>query len=72
MNALDRRLLTAHERNDTAQLSALYTEAANEADDVDATAFFLTHAYVFALDAGLQNANALQDRLIGMGRDRRT
>ncbi len=35
----------------------------------DARGFYLTHAYVFALDLGSNAAPGLRDRLIAMGRE---
>ncbi|MEM8538987.1 MAG: hypothetical protein AAGF56_14140, partial [Pseudomonadota bacterium] len=60
---LDTRLLAAHARDDRAALVALYTEAADYARDVDAACFYLTHAYVFALDTGDKAAQTLHARL---------
>jgi hypothetical protein len=69
MNQLEASLLAAHAAEDNPSLSRLYTQAADEAGDADARAFFLTHAYVFALEAGLAEAPALRRRLIEMGRE---
>ena len=66
---LDDRLLDAHARNDTPALVQLYQEAAEQADDENAAAFFLTHAYVLALEIGSPNANALRSELVRMGRE---
>jgi choline monooxygenase len=49
---LDAALLDAHARGDRAALIALYADAADAAMDPTARAFYLTHAYVFALEAG--------------------
>jgi phenylpropionate dioxygenase-like ring-hydroxylating dioxygenase large terminal subunit len=46
---LDTALLDAHARGDRAALIALYADAADAAMDPTARAFYLTHAYVFAL-----------------------
>lgn len=69
MNTLDARLLAAHAAGDTSALVALYAEAAQQAQDEDAAAFFLTHAYVYALDVGHPDASALHAQLVAMGRD---
>ena len=72
--ALDAALLAAHAAGDEAALSRLYTDAADACDvagDVDAACFFLTHAYVFALSAGLPSADRLNARLAAHGRDER-
>ena len=66
---LDAVLIEAHEAGDGARLVTLYTEAANQAGDIDAECFFLTHAYVFALQVGHSSADALRARLIAHGRE---
>ena len=66
---LDDDLLAAHAARDKARLVALYSEAADGANDVDAACFYLTHAYVFALEARLPEAGALNRRLAKQGRD---
>lgn len=66
---LDQALLDAHARGDTSALIRLYHEAAETAQDEQATGFFLTHAYVFALEAGDDRASFLKDALIRLGRD---
>lgn len=69
MTDLHADLLQAHAAVDTARLASLYTLAADQANEVDATAFFLTHAHVFALEAGLPETVTLRQRLIDMGRE---
>ena len=69
MSLLDDRLIAAHEAEDNRLLVTLYSQAAAEAADPDASGFYLTHAYVFALEAGLPEASALRARLIDMGRE---
>jgi len=64
MSDLDARMLAAHDREDTFALVDLYTEAADAANDVDSMCFFLTHAYIFALDTGHSASDALRHRLI--------
>ena len=68
MTPLDERLLEAHERDDKPALVALYSEAAEAANSEKAQGFYLTHAYVFALDIGAAEAPALRQRLKDMGR----
>ena len=68
MTPLDERLLEAHERDDKPALVALYFEAAEAANSEEAQGFYLTHAYVFALDIGAAEAPALRQRLKDMGR----
>lgn len=69
MSDLDTRLLAAHDRDDRIALIGLYTEAADQAQDEAAQGFYLTHAYIFALEAGHSAAPALRARLIAMGRE---
>lgn len=69
MTALDEKLLAAHDRDDRSALVSLYQEAANSAESDDATGFYLTHAYIFALDTGSAQAPALHARLKAMGRE---
>lgn len=69
MSDLQARLLTAHATGDGVALVALYTEAADRAVTEEAAGFFLTHAYVHALELGHGNALALKARLVAMGRE---
>ncbi|MEM6375474.1 MAG: hypothetical protein AAF686_04490 [Pseudomonadota bacterium] len=68
-DALHEAMLAAHEREDSAALIRLYIQAADSANDIDAACFFLTHAYVFALEAGAPETSALRARLISHGRE---
>ena len=68
MSDLDQRLTDAHDRDDRPALVGLYTEAANAANDETAKGFFLTHAFVYALDVGAPEADELRARLKDMGR----
>lgn len=65
---LEDAVLDAHARGDGVALAGLYTQAADAADSVDATCFYLTHALVFALEAGLPEAATLNARLAAHGR----
>tara|TARA_Y100001933_G_scaffold223298_1_gene234782 strand:+ start:5733 stop:6389 length:657 start_codon:yes stop_codon:yes gene_type:complete len=67
--ALDAALLHAHAAGDRAALIGLRTEAAGRVPDPDAAAFFLTQAYVFALETGASQARALHARLMAAGRE---
>lgn len=67
MTDLDTRLLAAHAASDMAALITLYTEAADHSDDPAAERFYLTHAYIFALDRGDAAAAALRARLVDLG-----
>ena len=69
MSGLDERLLDAHARDDRAALVTLYQEAADAASDQDAEGFYLTHAYVFALELGHPDMQMLHQRLKRAGRE---
>jgi hypothetical protein len=68
MNDLDARLLAAHAADDGRALITLYDQAAQAAEGTVERAFFLTHAYVHALEAGDTRAAALLAQLQAMGR----
>lgn len=61
-------LLAAHAKDDRTALIILYEEAANQSEDTTERSFFLTHAFVFALEAGSPEAPRLKARLADMGR----
>ncbi len=66
------RLLAAHAAGDGPTLARLYAEAAAREDArgaPDAAAFFLTHAYVFALECGAADAARLRAELVARGRE---
>ena len=72
VGALDAALIAAHEARDGRRLVALYARAAERADAegrFEAAAFYLTHAYVFALDCGHPAADRLHARLKAAGRE---
>ncbi|WP_317054443.1 hypothetical protein [Roseovarius rhodophyticola] len=66
---LDAQMIAAHEAGDLRALVTLYTAAADAANDMDTACFFLTHAYVFALEAGADEACKLRARLKAEGRE---
>ncbi|MEM7289072.1 MAG: hypothetical protein AAF412_01670 [Pseudomonadota bacterium] len=68
--SLNAQMIAAHEAGDQAALIRLYTRAADAANDEDAACFYLTHAYVFALEAGADEVDGLKERLVAAGRDR--
>ena len=71
-DTLDRALLAAHAAGDGAALARLYTRAADEAEARGHEAragFYLTQAYVFALEQGDAAAGALHARLKALGRE---
>ena len=49
-------------------LYALVADKAEASDDIDSAAFFLTHAWIFALERGDERAEALRARLANWGR----
>lgn len=70
--SLHRQLLEAHQQNDTDSLATLYGEAGTRAEhqgNLDAACFYLTQAYIFALDSGLDCAAEYNRKLAGYGRD---
>ena len=69
MSDLDARMIAAHEDGDQQALIRLYTQAADQSNDLTAACFYLTHAYVFALEAGAPEAPALHARLKAHGRE---
>jgi hypothetical protein len=70
MSDLDTRLLQAHAADDKPTLVALYEEAADSAGtDLEAACFYLTHAYVFALELGHPHAPQLHQKLCAQGRE---
>lgn len=69
MSDLEKRLLAAHAADDRRLLVTLYQEAAMAADTVDAAGFFLTHAYVYALETAHPAVGDLRAQLIAMGRE---
>lgn len=72
--ALDRELLKAHAEMDKGALVHLYRLAGDKyaaAGDIDAASFYLTHAFVFALETGAPEAEELNRRLADWGRAHR-
>lgn len=72
--ALDAALLRAHVECSLAALVRLYTKAGDQAEaagDIEAACFYLTQAYVFALEAGAPEADALNRQLAERGRAHR-
>ncbi|WP_170406070.1 hypothetical protein [Ruegeria arenilitoris] len=74
LDDLDKQLLQAHADYDVPALIRLYHEAANQAEqrqDHDAACFYLTHAFVFALEYGAPEADELNQKLFERGRAHR-
>ncbi len=69
MSDLETRLLAAHAAGDTMAQVALYTEAADTAATQNAAGFFLTQAYIYALELGHEDIATLRARLVDMGRE---
>jgi hypothetical protein len=72
LDQIEADLLRAHAEEDLTTLIQLYTRAADIKEvegDIDAACFYLTHAYVFALQAGVADAPSLQTRLWKHGRE---
>ena len=66
LKQLEQEIQEAHGHADGNSLAQLYTRLADiheAAGDVDAACFYLTHAYVFALESGNGSVNLLQERL---------
>tara|TARA_B110000090_G_scaffold68579_1_gene78458 strand:- start:4153 stop:4455 length:303 start_codon:yes stop_codon:yes gene_type:complete len=63
---LNTEILAAHAKSNYFLLIDLYTKAANLADNQDAECFFLTLAYVFALELGHPHQFKLQARPKGL------
>ncbi len=68
MSDLDAQLLAAHERGDNPALVTLYGAAADQAATLDAECFYLTHAYIFALELRHPDTETLHARLAVHGR----
>jgi hypothetical protein len=71
MDVLEVRLLAAHSTGDVPTLVMLYSEAADRAaagHNIEKECFFLTHAWIFALEIGDPLADILRARLAGNGR----
>ena len=71
-DSLGDALMAAHTDGDTTKLAHLYAQAGERAlalQDIEAGCFYMTHAYVFALSAGLPEAGAYNQILVAHGRD---
>ncbi len=72
LTALDTALIRAHTDYDLNALVTLYQKAGLsciDANDVDAGCFYLTHAYIFALEAGFSEAHEIHTVLVSYGRE---
>lgn len=66
LGELDAALIAAHDARDAERLVTLYAVAADRVSG-RARAFFLTQAYVIALEKGDPRAAALRSRLVSEG-----
>lgn len=74
LNKLDQQLLQSHAKQDVPALIQLYQQAAEVAEvrqDYDAACFYLTHAFVYALEHGAPEAEELNRKLYERGRAER-
>ncbi len=72
LKALDETLLAAHAAQDKSMLVSLYHQAGDHMLDlgnIDAACFYLTHAYIFALDTNDPSAGAIHRILASHGRE---
>ena len=69
MGDLHEQMMAAHAAKDIPTLVRLYTHAADQARTADEEGFFLTHAYVFALESNSPQAAHLHARLKLSGRE---
>lgn len=69
-SALDQKILKAHARGDHGTLVSLYLDAAEMSVEEAAAGFFLTQAYVFALETADDRAADIKAQLVLMGRER--
>lgn len=68
---LDAKLMQAHVDSEPVKLAELYTLCADTAEhhnDTNASCFYLTHALVYALEAGIDEHETLSERLKTYGR----
>lgn len=68
---LHQQMLEAHARQDLNSLITLYALAGRQMEtrgDIDAACFYLTHAYVYALELDAPELSGLQTRLAAYGR----
>ena len=66
---LDAALMAAYAATDGAEIARLYGAAGEAADSIDEACFFWVNAYVFALEAGIPEAEAYRASLRAHGRE---
>lgn len=64
---LNDALLKASARKDATALASLYEQAAASVTDLSERRFFLTHAYIHALEAGADSVPRLRRELVDLG-----
>lgn len=72
LDDLDRAILAAHAAKDIAALVPLYRQAGEtmiKGGNLNAGCFFLTHAYIYALDCGDDAAPEIHQTLVAYGRE---
>ena len=72
LHDLEAALLDAHRAEDGRRIAELYAEAGRRAQSSgqrDRASFYLVHAYVFALQEGMELAGDLHAQLKAMGRE---
>ncbi|MEM9344271.1 MAG: hypothetical protein AAGA87_14610 [Pseudomonadota bacterium] len=62
-------LIAAHAARDAPTLVQIYRAHAESLGDEDAAAFYMTQAYVWALEGGMPEARELHDWLKARGRE---
>ena len=62
-------LMNAHHTEDKSALVELYTQAADGSETIKQESFFLTHAYIYALECDHSTASLLHSRLKEYGRE---
>ncbi len=66
---LNAALMAAYEIEDKSTIARLYGAAGDASDTVDEACFFWVQAYVFALDAGIEEAETYRANLARHGRE---
>ena len=69
---INKRILKAHQQKDRKYLALIYERYGRsqlEKNNIDAGCFFLTHAYIFALEEGLNCATRIHKALKNYGRE---
>lgn len=69
---LNAEMLAAHAAGDKLAIMRLYHQAGSQMlanGEIDAGCFYLTHAYIFALDCGSAEAAVIHQILVAHGRE---